>query len=128
MCCSISDHCLLMRLLPCREGQGHWQQIATAGTSYYCAHVNRTNTVALQLLYNYESEQTRALRVWYDSNTIKASYLFPYFFFVPGYVPLTTMCPLSENSLLCLKNNNNKIPCHCHFIKSGCIVYVTAAG
>lgn len=38
-CCSFSDHCHLMRLLPCRKGQGHWQQNPPAGTIYWCAHV-----------------------------------------------------------------------------------------
>lgn len=36
-CCFISHHCHLMRLLPCRKGQGLWQQNTTAGTCYWCA-------------------------------------------------------------------------------------------
>lgn len=113
-CCFVSHHCHLMSLLPCRKGQGLWQQNTTAG-SYWCSHV-----------YIYPAQWFCRSYIIVNHSNLLVSFHYPSMVCIRALPCVTThFCPLVSEKVLNIVagilNTISQTLCHCQFIKSGFI-------
>lgn len=121
-CCFVSHHCHLMSLLPCRKGQGLWQQNTTAG-SYWCSHV-----------YTYPAQWFCRSYIIVNHSNLLVSFHYPSMVCIRSLPCVTThFCPLVSEKVLkivagiCFKYNfTNSMSLSVYQIRF--YFYVTAAG